>query len=368
MFAGDVANADLSRRGVTVRPYSIALIVALEVLVPLASVADTDFEKVESGYFGVLAFPRGVRSIGMGMTGTADDFDPANVYYNPAVLAFGPGAALTGGTNNWLSGFDISDIGVSASYQPRSGGDSSHWHLGAGVRYSRLDFEWSGTPPDSISGYPDIDHSFSDWYLASTLAAGYHIGNMGVAAGFAVKYLKARTMGDNEINTWTFDTGLLVKYVIRRPEGTNIIPSLGVSALSLGGNKNVGSAVFDPVEQIRIGAGLRMEAMAVQEAGDPLSRSSPVLAVTIDGELLDFPDTDRGLGSGVGVEFSLFNILDIRYGYADKQLAFEYGQTFGGGIGYGWKRMWFRLDFAMAFETNQTKNISAVGFNVDWDI
>ena len=49
-------------------------------------------------------------------------------------------------------------------------------------------------------------------------------------------------------------------------------------------------------------------------------------------------------------------------------VAFDYGQTFGGGIGYGWKRVWFRLDFAMAFETNQTKNISAVGFEVDWNI
>jgi hypothetical protein len=344
------------------------LIVALSVLVPLAGAADAPHEKVDSGYLGVLAFPRGVRSIGMGMTGTADDFDPANVYYNPAVLAFGPGVALTGGTNNWRSGFDISDIGVSASYQPMSGGDASRWHLGAGIRYARLDFESSGTIPPPISGYPDPVLSFSDWYLASTLAAGYHVGNLGVAAGFAVKYLEVQTTGDNQISTWTFDTGLLVKYMIRRPEGTNIIPSLGVSALSLGGNKNVGTMVFDPAEQIRLGAGLRMEAMAVQEAGDPLSRTSPVLAVTIDGELLDFPDTDRGLGSGVGVEFSLFNILDIRYGYADKQLAFDYGQTFGGGIGYGWKRMWFRLDFAMAFETNQAKNISAVGFNVDWDI
>jgi hypothetical protein len=351
-----------------VRPYAIALIIALGVLLPVASSADTGFEKVEPGYFGVLAFPRGVRSIGMGMTGAADDFDPANVYYNPAVLAFGPGAALTGGTNNWLSGFDISDIGVSASYQPWSGGDSSHWHLGAGIRYARLDFESSGNTAPPISGYPALDLSFSDWYLASTLAAGYHVGNLGVATGFAVKYLEARTTGDNEISTWTFDTGLLVKYMIRRPEGTNIIPSLGVSALSLGGNKNVGSAVFDPVEQIRFGAGLRMESMAVQEEGNPLSSTSPVLAVTIDGELVDYLDTDRELGSGVGVEFSLFSILDIRYGYADKQLAFEYGQTFGGGIGYGWKRMWFRLDFAMAFETNQAKNISAVGFNVDWDI
>jgi hypothetical protein len=341
---------------------------ALVVLTPLAGVASTDYERVEAKYKGVLSFPRGVRAIGMGMTGTADHADPANVYYNPAVLAYGPGVALTGGTNNWQSGIDISDIGLSAAYRPTSR-PRPNWRLGAGIRYARLDFEPSGTVmPAVIPGYASVDLSFSDWYLATTVAGGYGFGNLDIGLGFAVKYLEATAIGGSIINTWTYDAGVLAKYVIHRSEGTNIIPSVGVSGLNLGGTKDEGSEIIRPATQVRYGAGLRLEALGAQEAGEPLSRTSPVLAITIDGELLDFTDSDRGLGSGVGVELSMVNILNIRYGYADKQFAFDYGQTFGGGIGYGWRQAWFRLDFAMAFETDQSKNISAVGFLVDLDI
>jgi len=340
----------------------------LVVILPFAGVADVGVETVKTKYQGVLSFPRGVRSIGMGMTGTADDADPANVYYNPALLAFGPGLALTGGTNNWKSGFDISDVGISATYGSLS---SRHpdWHLGAGVRYARLDFEPSGTvQPTILPGYGPVDLSYNDWYIASTVAAGYDFGNLDIGIGFAVKYVEATAIAGAIVNTWTFDGGAIAKYMIRRPDGTNIIPSLGVSGLNVGGTKDEGSGLIDPATQVRYGAGLRLEALGAQESGEPLMRTSPILAITIDGELLDFVDSGDGLGSGIGVEFSMVNILNIRYGYADKQFAFDYGQTFGGGIGYGWKQAWFRIDFAMAFETDHSKNISAIGFLVDLDI
>jgi hypothetical protein len=293
-------------------------IAALALLAPLSSVAD-EFEKVKTSYFGVLAFPRGVRSIGMGMTGAADVADPANVYYNPAVLAYGPGVALTGGTNNWQSGFDVSDIGLSATYNSLSD-RGSNWHLGAGVRYTRLDAEPRPSAQPGAIGYPGpIDLSFTDWYLASTVAAGYTIGNVDLAAGFAVKYLEAR-VADTKSDSWTYDAGLLAKYELQREEGMSFIPSLGVSALSFG---NQGDEFINPVEQVRYGAGLRIEAMGLQESGEPMGPSTPILAITVDGELLDFVDTDRKLGSGVGAELSLVNILSIRYGYADSQFAFD---------------------------------------------
>jgi hypothetical protein len=157
----------------------------------------------------------------------------------------------------------------------------------------------------------------------------------------------------------------LVKYEHRRPDGVSFIPSLGVSALSLGGQQD---EFIDPVAQVRYGIGLRMEAVGYQESGKPLSRATPILAITVDGELLEFVDSNRELGSGVGVELSLANILSVRYGYADKQFAFDYAQTFGGGLGYGWWRAYLRFDFAMAFESNQSRHVNAFGFMVDVDI
>jgi hypothetical protein len=338
------------------------------VFTPRICIAQEDVEKVALQYFGVLSFPRGVRSIGMGMTGTADDYDPANAYYNPAVLAFGPGIAVTGGSNNWMEGFDVGDIGVSAAYGPEHGGPSN-WHFGAGVRYVRLNAEPSTEVQTTAFDFAQsIDVNFSDWYLASTVAVGYEIDHVDVAAGFAVKYLEIEAISDEKFNTWTYDAGLLVKYNTETSEGVNVVPSLGVSVLNFGGGADSGSDNINPADQVRYGAGLRMEAFGLQESGEPLSRPTPVLAIAVDGELLDFVDTNRKLGSGVGVELSLINILSIRYGYADSQFAYDYGQTFGGGLGYGWGRTWFRLDFAIAFETSQSRNISAVGFLVDVDI
>lgn len=345
------------------RSLAVLSVLVLVVITPVSHAAD-DFEKVKNSYFGVLAFPCGVRSIGLGMTGVADDTDPANVYYNPAVAAFGLGIALTGGVSNWLYGMDISDVGVSATAASLFDG-RSNLHLGAGIRYARLDAEpRPSAQPTSFEFTGPIDVDFTDWYLASTVAAGYTAGPVDIAAGFAVKYLEVR-VADGKADEWTYDTGLLAKYEYRRPDGVSFIPSFGVSALSWGGRQD---EVIDPVAQVRYGIGLRLEAVGLQESGRPLSRETPILAITIDGELLDFVDSNRELGSGVGVELSLVNILSIRYGYADKQFAFDYAQTFGGGLGYGWRRAYFRLDFAMAFESNQSRHVNAVGFLVDVDI
>ena len=125
---------------------------------------------------------------------------------------------------------------------------------------------------------------------------------------------------------------------------------------------------LDALEQLRAGIGLRVEAKGIQESGEPAAIQRPVLAMAINGEIVDYVDTDQGLGSGVGLEMALADIMSIRYGYADKQYAFEYGQTFGGGLGYGWQRARFRFDFALAFETNLSKNISSVGFLLEFDV
>jgi len=340
---------------------------------PRDGLAQDPFEKVEREYYGVLSFPRGVRSFGMGLTGTADAADPANVYYNPSVLAYGPEIGIVGGTNNWMSGFDVSDVGVSATYRSLS---ESHprWHVGAGVRYVVMDFDGSTpTPQDSLYSWP-TPQSFKDWYLGSTVAGGYKVGSFDLAAGFTVKYVDIASGSPDGVNTWTYDVGALAQYTYARNDGVFLNWSFGVSGLSLGGQKDEGAQIIDPAEQVRYGVGLRIEAVGLQESGEPISRDKSVISLTIDGELIDYVGTDLEPGSGVGFEMMMVNIMSIRYGYADKQYAFGpgqtfgYGQTFGGGLGYGWSRWWFRLDFAMTFETNLEKNISAVGMLIDVDI
>jgi hypothetical protein len=334
-------------------------------LSPTPPAATEEFEKINYGRFDAMAFPRGVRALGMGLTGAADAGDPANVYYNPAVLAYGPGIGLTGGTNNWTSGFDIGDVGVSATYQSVSSSRPA-WNVGAGIRYVNMDFDGSDVIRPAVVGLPPL-HTFSDWYLASTLAGGYSTGNLDLAAGFAVKYLDASQIEGVDFSTWTYDVGALARYTYHRQDGLDLVTSGGVSGLSLGSNEG-GPDAIKPVEQLRAGLGFRVEAMGIQESGEPLDMQGPILAIAVNGEVVDYVDTDRGLGSGVGVEMALVNIMSIRYGYADKQYAFDYGQTFGGGLGYGWGRTYFRFDFALAFETNLSKNISSVGFLVEIDV
>jgi hypothetical protein len=289
------------------------------------------------------------------------------VYYNPAVLAYGPGVAASGGTNNWTSGFDISDVGLSAAYQA-SPDTRRGWHVGAGVRYVNMDFDGSDTAMPTAIGTPPPVHTFNDWYLASTVAGGYSPGNFDLAAGFAVKYLDSDQIEGVDYGTWTYDVGAMAKYTYRRQDGLDVVTSGGVSGLSLGSDDSGPDAV-QPVQQLRAGLGVRLEAAGVPEPGEPMAWwQSPIMAVAVNGEVVDYVDSDRDPGSSVGLEMALANIFSIRYGYADKQYAFDYGQTFGGGLGYGWNRAYFRFDFALAFETNLGKNISSVGFLVDIDI
>jgi hypothetical protein len=344
-----------------------AAAVVLAVL-PVSAGAQEPFEKVTptADRFDAMAFPRGVRSIGMGVTGAADATDPANVYYNPSVLACGTGIGLTAGTNNWTSGFDFYDVGVSAAYQTKSA-SGRRWHAGAGIRYVEMDFDGANDAYPSALGIPPPADAFDDWYLASTVAGGYSPGNFDFGLGFAVKYLDAGQVPGVDFSSWSFDVGALARYTYRRTDGLDVVASAGISGLSLGADES-GPEAIAPVEQRRAGLSVRVEAKGEQEAGEPDSREFSILSISLNGELVDFVDYQQGLGSGIGMEMSLVNIMSIRYGYADKQYAFGYGQTFGGALGYGFGRVYVRVDLAMAFETDLNKNISAVGFFLDVDV
>jgi len=261
-------------------------------LFPASPSAQDDFEKVTVERIDAMAFPRGVRARGMGMTGTGDVADPANVYFNPAVLAYGPGIGLTGGTNNWTSGFDVGDVGVSAAYSPVSPSRSA-WHVGAGIRYVNMDFDGTDVVQPSAVGSPPL-HTFSDWYLASTVAGGYSPGNFDLAAGFAVKYLDTAQIEGVDFSTWAYDVGALVRYTYHRQDGLDVVTSGGVSALSLGSGESGPDAV-EPVEQVRAGMGLRVEARGIQQSGEPVATRGPILAIALNGEVVDYIDTLEGI-------------------------------------------------------------------------
>ena len=295
----------------------LTAIVAIACAIPSAAPAQDPFEKIEYERIDAMAFPRGVRSIGMGMTGTCDDTDPANAYYNPAVLAYGPGIGLNGGTNNWTSGFDIIDVGISAAYRA-STASRSGWNVGAGIRYVTMEFDGRDELHPTAIGTPPPIHTFNDWYLASTMAGGYSPGNFDLAVGFAVKYLDAGQIDGVDFSTWTYDVGAMAKYTYHRQDGLDVVTSGGVSGLSLGANDGGPDAIAS-VEQLRAGLGIRLEAAGTQESGEPIGWQSPILAIAVNGEVVDYVDTGRDPGSSVGMEMSMANSLSIRYGYADKQ-------------------------------------------------
>lgn len=348
----------------------VLAILALLALSWAPAQAQDAFEKVLVPYYGILSFPRGVRSIGMGMAGVADYADPANVFYNPAVAAGRPGMAITGGYNGWKDDFRVADVGATATYRPASE-RFQRWRIGGGIRYAQLDY----APVDDDRIRPAVfaaqaDLGFTDWYIAPSVAAACTIHGVDVAAGFAVKRLEAGIGDDNRFVNWSYDVGLLVKRGFCMSGGLNLTPSFGVSALSVGANTENGPDSIDPVSQTRYGLGIRIEEMGVQQSGMAVRCTAPVLAIALDAEILDYnvpQELERKLGSGIGVEFSLADILSIRYGYTDGQEFFVYGQTFGGSLGYGWGRTSVHLEYAAAFGTGGD-SFNAIGFTVGMDL
>ncbi len=351
----------------------LALAILALLMLPRAPAQAQDaFEKVSVPHYGVLSFPRGVRSIGMGMAGVADAADAANVFYNPAVAARRPGMAVTGGYNTWKEDFRIVDVGATATYRPASE-RLRNWRIGGGIRYTELSY----APVNDDHARPavpgfigPVSLSFTDWYIAPTVAAAYTFHRVDVAAGFAVKRLEAGIADDNRFVNWSYDAGLLVKREFCTSGGRMVTPSFGVSALSFGADTEHGAGIIDPVSQMRYGLGIRLEEMGVQQSGMAVRCTGPVLAIALDAEILDYNDSqapERKLGSGVGVEFSLADILSVRYGYADGQEFFDYGQTFGGSLGYGWGRTSVHFEYAAAFGDGHD-SISVIGFTVGMDL
>ena len=130
-----------------------------------------------------LLMPTSVRSIGMGETGGADDSDPANSFYNPALLATQSSVYLIGFTGDAFREF-IDDIrfkgfSLEGGYQFEVSPDLSVG-LGGALGYSKLSF--GETVATDVNGMALGTYEPFEQYYRGALAAGITMRN-GFSAG-----------------------------------------------------------------------------------------------------------------------------------------------------------------------------------------
>ncbi len=77
--------------------------------------ATEPFAKVSLG-MASLAIPQGSRNFAMGQTGVADDASPANVFYNPANIAFYDRVYWNANYVDWPFDLYLFDAGVFGGY------------------------------------------------------------------------------------------------------------------------------------------------------------------------------------------------------------------------------------------------------------
>ena len=99
------------------------------------------FSKIGSYAGTVLNLPRGVRSIGMGSTGTADVSRATTGFFNPASFAWAD--ALTARVSNeaWPADLDLVDTRVAGAFPLQRDSSDGPWRFGGSLGYTELSMD-----------------------------------------------------------------------------------------------------------------------------------------------------------------------------------------------------------------------------------
>ena len=319
----------------------------------------------------VLEIPVGVRSHGLGAGGVADDLEPANVFFNPAILSSLRGIYFNAERPDFPSfgsfgplDFDHYSLGLGGSYPIRVS-PSREARIGIDLRYTKLDF---GPSTTSIGGSSATVDQF-ERYFGISLGAGITIDDRThIGVGGTVKLFKAELVARSapplifnanlaEERGELFDLGLFASKRVQKGIGT-LITSAGISVLNLGGDLEfrltTGSAAgfFSnaPPKTIRFGVGFRMIGPQNDELTRKLGTPNPAWSLATH---LEFEKPQSGQGGTVrgGLESGILNLLFVRVGFFDPLGTF-FGSdrpaetTWGLGLKFPYKRFETRIDYA----------------------
>jgi hypothetical protein len=280
--------------------------------------------------------PYSARNLGMGFSGVADDFDPGNAFYNPAVLGALHGIAFR------------ADLRPNLRY---SGDDNLGWSsfLAGGYR---------ATPRVLVAvgfTYTRWDWDDNTWWarseqnVAPSAALSYGVtGSSTISFGFGQKNWKRESDYTNDSKATVYDSGLLYSGVTQTKTGKHIGYSFGVAYHNWGGEITRGDYRSPPTTEFRAGAGFRITRPATATGNGGKSNPPADWHVSINTDYARYDDYRRDQFLA-GVEYSFHEIGFLRAGYLlTTGVSTVHKITLGAGVGYDTGRFRIRVDYARA--------------------
>jgi hypothetical protein len=312
--------------------------------VPSVVWATEPFVKV--GTYGVdaavLARPNGARGIAMGITGVADVTDPANVFYNPGVITFLEGIAVTQSYIDWASQPDFEmnawDVGAAGVYRfPATG--STSFRLAGSVRFTR---QSSKVPDGRAIFLPDgtgRGGATDDWYANLTAAGGATVGRLDLSLGVSVKPTRVE-FADKALTGVAFDVGTVARMRFGDRYGYRVLPAVGASILNLGQDLESDEGTFGLSiglpERARLGASLRFETPGLRGV------ETPFLTFTGNGDVVHTMDGDS-TDSFYGGELAFVDVIMLRAGHLPE--AATERTTYGLGLAWRFHKVRVAFDY-----------------------
>ncbi len=315
----------------------------------------TSLEAVGEATAPSLVMSPSARSYGMGETGVADEGDPCNALYNPALLSGLKGVYLAGGYSNLIPMLadDVHIVTVGTYFGFQSSADKLTTIAG-GVDYAELSYGrwWERTS----SGEPIQPYKSYERYLRFLVAWGMSPSeNFHIGTGAAIKRWKW-SVGTPwapdkpcEPGAWAGDVGLWAK--IEEKIGTNGRLSLsgGLSYLNFGRDVELCDASKAPLPMcLRAGVGFRMETAPYKSVLSLVGFRPPLLALSSYLDLIDetYRNSDKELILKWGSEISLVETFHMRVGYINDKPGRIRDFTWGLGLSLHLGSLQARFDFA----------------------
>jgi hypothetical protein len=277
------------------------------------------FAKVQSS-LGFLSIPQGPRNFAMGYTGVADDASPANVFYNPANIAFYDRVYWNADYVDWPLELYLFDVGVFGGHAFALSGDHE-LYVAAAARYFRLSStdDWQRTVylPDGS----DIEFEIADWAVPLSVAAGFTTRYVDFGVGSTVTFVNSKSL-DETCSATGLDLGAVARARINPWKSADLSLALGASAVNMGDGPTYNGGESDLPLTYRVGLGIGLAGYK----GD--SRETAALW-RVNGNL-DYVDVDSRADFAGGAEFGVLDTVFLRVGHRGDELSAN-----GGYWGFG---------------------------------
>jgi hypothetical protein len=321
-----------------------------------------------------LEFPLGVRSYGMGETGTGDEYDISNVFFNPAVISFFPGVHVGGSYREYKSEFPgdakIRNLVAGGGHQwnSRNGGKVG---FGAGVVIADVNYgESIATNPEGevIGTFEEIDRTIN-----VVVGADYWFKeNIGLSVGVAPKFWEHKFPGTSpeySVDKTLWDVGALFSMARPVASGYSIVANLGFGYLNAGNKLGWGGDVNNPPTMVRGGLGFRIASPSRPSMDERFQAELPLWGLAFNFDYQNRTKlTDDQHSYMLGLEANLLRMVFLRYGYTDDQWGDYSESSFGAGLGGTYRRFLIRIDYARTEPRGEADPLNHYGLYVGYSM